>query len=316
MSGRRVPVPGLAGAGGLVALLSDFGTADIYAGVMKGVIKGIAPAASIVDISHEIPPQDVMSGSLALLFSYRFFPAGTVFCCVVDPGVGSDRRAVAVEIDRGQGDASADLHDIVTENRRDGAVADEARQAGPVAAGRTGTITVVSPDNGLLSAVLELHGAVRAVELDAPSFQLPRVSATFHGRDIFAPVAAHLAAGVELSEVGSVCRTDSLKRISWPRPRPTASGWAGEIIQVDRFGNLISNLTARELGEAPARWRVTLGSREIGGIRTTFAEVEPGGAVAYLGSSDFLELAVRQGSAASEWRAGRGEPLRIERIDG
>lgn len=279
--------PGLAGVGGLVALLTDFGSADVYAGVMKGVIAGIAPGAAVVDLSHEVPPQDVESGAFALLFSYRFFPAGTVFCCVVDPGVGTGRRALAVEI---------------------------GRTAGGRPPGGHGGVFVVCPDNGLLTPLLE-HGdeVTRAVVLDDPTYHLPRPSATFHGRDIFAPVAAHLATGVELAALGSAAEADELTRLTWPRPKSDGDAWTAEIVHVDGFGNLISNLPGTALVDRPGAWRVILGERKATAVHATFGEVEVGEPVAYVGSSGYLEVAVRQGSAAREWQAGRGSLLRVER---
>ncbi|MEX2540481.1 MAG: SAM-dependent chlorinase/fluorinase [Trueperaceae bacterium] len=273
-----------------MALLTDFGTADIYVGVMKGVVAEIAPGAAVTDLSHEIPAQDVRAAASALLFSYRYFPAGTVFCCVVDPGVGTARRAVAVELGRPAGDRAA--------IRRD-------------------SVTVVCPDNGLLTPLLEQGaGATRAVVLDDPAYHLARASATFHGRDIFAPVAAHLAAGVELTDLGSTCDPDGLARLPWPRPQSDGDGWTAEVIHVDRFGNLITNLPGTDLAKPFDTWRVTLGERSVTGVRATFGEVAVGEPVAYVGSSGYLEVAVRQGSAAREWPAGRGSLLRVERARG
>lgn len=262
-----------------IVLLTDFGTRDVYAGVMKGVISGIAPAARIVDLTHQVAPQDVRAAAAALLFAHRYFPSGSIFCCVVDPGVGTARDAVALELVAGQG-----------------------------------VLTVVCPDNGLITPLATSVG--RAVVLDDPAFHLPAASATFHGRDIFAPAAAHLAAGVPLGSLGSRMDPSRLVRLDWPRPRRAGNGWRAAIIHVDHFGNLITNLEGAELTGPAEQWRVRLGTRTIEGIRPTFAQVAVGEGVAYVGSSGYLELAIRQGNAAAEWQASAGDELLIERASG
>ena len=259
-----------------IVLLTDFGTRDVYAGVMKGVIFGIAPSAQIVDLTHEIAPQDVRGAAAALLFAHPFFPSGSIFCCVVDPGVGTARDAVALELDTGQG-----------------------------------VITVVCPDNGLVTPLST--SVSRAVVLDDPAFHLPETSATFHGRDIFAPAAAHLAAGVPLASLGSRKDPSRLVHLDWPRPRRDENGWRAAIIHVDHFGNLITNLEGAELTGQPEVWRVRLGDRTIEGIKPTFAQVATGEGVAYIGSSGYLELAIRQGNAAAAWQASAGDELLVER---
>jgi S-adenosylmethionine hydrolase len=264
----------------VVALLTDFGTADIYVGVMKGVIARIAPGATVVDLTHEIAPQDVRAAGRSLQFSYRYFPFATVFCCVVDPGVGTSRRAVAVEL-----------------------------------MGADGVYTFVCPDNGLITPLLDRPSltGVRAVVLDDPSFHLPDAGTTFHGRDVFAPEAAHLAAGVELSELGSACAADSLLRLDWPRPIASGQGFVARVIHVDRFGNLVTDLTAADLGGPPGAWRVTVGERTVTGLSSTFADAGVGQPVAYIGSSGLLELAVRQGNAAREWGVGVDAEVQVSR---
>ncbi len=259
----------------VLALLTDFGTRDSYVGVMKGVILGIAPGVALVDLTHEIPPQNVRAAAYNLLVSYRYFPAGTVFCCVVDPGVGSQRRAVAV---------------------------------------RAGAYTFVCPDNGLLTAVLNETPAAHAVSLENPEYHLPHVSATFHGRDIFAPVAAHLARGVPLEALGPELDPGHLVRLDWPRPRPTADGgWEAVVVYADHFGNLVTNLPGHLLAPPADAWRVDVGPLTISGVRRTFADVEVGEPVAYVGSSGFLELAVRQGNARRQWNVGPGLMVRLRR---
>ncbi|HYW76541.1 MAG TPA: SAM-dependent chlorinase/fluorinase [Gammaproteobacteria bacterium] len=264
----------------IIALLTDFGTQDAYVGIMKGVIAGIAPQARIIDITHEIAPQDLGGAAYTLLCAYRYFPAGTIFCCVVDPGVGSARRAVAVQVRSPAGD------DYV----------------------------VVCPDNGLLTPVLEQASATAAHALNEPRYQLRTVSATFHGRDIFAPAAAHLAAGTGIAALGAAVAPAELVRMDWPQPQRTRDGWLAHVIHIDRFGNLITNLAGGALDAPGERWRVRLGDElRIDGIRGTFADTDIGAPVAYVGSSGFLEVAVRNGSAQRAWGLGVGDTINVER---
>src|SRR5712691_2875669 len=185
----------------VIALLTDFGTRDHYAGTMKGVALGICPDSSLVDISHELPAHDVLAGALELAAAYRYFPAGTIFLVVVDPGVGSARRGIAAE---------------------------------------AGDYKFVAPDNGVLTAVLDEHPPKRVVELTERKYARPTVSRTFEGRDRFAPAAAWLAKGIELSALGRPAV--SFHRIAVPHPQRTADGLTGEVLRVDRFGNLITNI--------------------------------------------------------------------------
>ena len=187
----------------IITLLTDFGTRDAYAASMKGVILSIAPDARIIDITHEVPPQDIVEGAWTLASAYRWFPAGTVHVAVVDPGVGSARRAIAA---------------------------------------RAGAWTFVAPDNGVLAWALDGAGDVRAVELADTRWFQPGVSSTFHGRDIFAPVAAHLASGVALDELGP--RVDDLVALPVASPHVTPERITCEVVHVVLFGNAITNLDA------------------------------------------------------------------------
>ena len=255
---RRAGVIPREGGLPIITLTTDFGQRDGYVGVMKGVILGIAPHVSIVDISHEIPPQDVREAAYILSTAVPYFPSGTIHVVVVDPGVGSARRPIAI---------------------------------------RTPTATFVAPDNGVLSFVLAEHARAEVRHLDRPRFWLSQISRTFHGRDIFTPVAAHLAAGVPFGEVGTVINDPVT--ISLPRPQRTADGAiCGEVLHVDRFGNLITDIPADWLAGA-ASWRFEVAGQSIDGLSHAYAAVEPGALVALIGSAGRLEIAVCQGSAAT-----------------
>jgi S-adenosylmethionine hydrolase len=238
----------------LVTLLTDFGTADGYVAEMKGVILTLAPEAEVVDVTHDIPAQDVECGRLAVARYWRRFPEGTVHVAVVDPGVGSPRAALAVESD-----------------------------------GRW----LVGPDNGLLSPALLVAGA-RAVALPVPASAAP----TFHGRDVFAPAAAALALGTPIDALGSPRLDVVIKRT--PEPRRLADGSIeGRVITIDRFGNAVTNLLA-----------LRASSVEVNGttlpIRRSYSDVQSGEAVALVGSTGLIELAVRDGHGARALGLERG----------
>jgi S-adenosylmethionine hydrolase len=233
----------------VVALLTDFGHRDPYVGVMKGVILGICPGARIVDLCHEIPSQDIPAAARVLAANAGYFPEGTVFVAIVDPGVGSDRAAVAA---------------------------------------RSGDRFFVGPDNGIFG-MLDVE---RAVEVRNRAVMLQPVSRTFHGRDVFAPAAAHLARGVKLDYLGP--KIERLRGLTLPEPRATRAGTVGEIVWVDRFGNLITNIPADRFKEGAA---VRLGRRWVGKVVKTYASVKPGQLAAVVGSSGTLEIAVRDGDA-------------------
>src|SRR5438094_9420177 len=188
----------------VIALLTDFGSRDHYAGTMKGVALGICPDATLVDITHEVPPHDVLAGALELAAAYKYFPAGTIFLVVVDPGVGSTRRGIAAD---------------------------------------TGDFKFVAPDNGVLTSVLDEHPAKKVVELTERKYARPTVSRTFEGRDRFAPAAAWLAKGIELSALGRPA--GAVTRLDVPKPTVGADRIDGQVLRVDRFGNLITNIDRR-----------------------------------------------------------------------
>ncbi len=223
---------------------------------MKGVIACINPNLHVIDLAHEIPPQDIAAARFSLLSAYPYFPDGTVHVAVVDPGVGSARRAVAIAFCGG---------------------------------------FLVGPDNGLFSGVLSQSPATAAVELTNPQYwYTPNPSTTFHGRDIFAPVAAHLASGVEFVALGAAIDPQTLVRLPMAEVQPTQTGWRGGIQSIDRFGNLVTTLPATAVQDRA--WYVQIGWRSIPGVRT-YGDAPPGELVALVGSHGWIELAVNGGSA-------------------
>lgn len=259
-----------------IALLSDFGTSDPYVGQVKAVIARMAPGSPCIDLTHDIPPQDVAAGSFALSAVLPYLPGDPVVWAVVDPGVGTQRAAIAVE----------------------------AR-----ARGTGGRLRFVAPDNGLLTEALERLDVATVARLDDPAFHLPDVGATFHGRDLFAPVAAHLARGEEVRRLGTPFDGDSLVRLEITRAARTGNGWRGRVRWVDRFGNLITDLPARAAAER--RWWLRAGDASVVGPASTFGSVDSGEGVAYVGSWGTVELAVRDGSAAARWNLGIGDAVEL-----
>jgi S-adenosylmethionine hydrolase len=257
----------------VIALLTDFGTRDHYAGTMKGVVLGICPDATIVDISHDIPPHDVQTGALELAASYRYFPTGTVFLTVVDPGVGSARRGIAAD---------------------------------------AGDYKFVAPDNGVLTVVLDEHPPKRVVELTERKYARPTVSRTFEGRDRFAPAAAWLAKGIEVTAMGRPA--GAIARLEMPQPRVSDDDVEGEVLRVDRFGNLITNIdrkTFEKLSGAPLD--IHVGERQVSKVVTTYADASAGEVCALFGSTDHLEIAANGASAAEALGLGRGAAVHIAR---
>jgi S-adenosylmethionine hydrolase len=259
----------------VVAMLTDFGARDHYAGTMKGVMLGICPDATLVDITHEVPPHDVLAGALELAASFRYFPSGTVFLVVVDPGVGSGRRGIAAE---------------------------------------AGEYRFVAPDNGVLSVAFDETPMKRAVELSERRYARPTVSRTFEGRDRFAPAAAWLAKGIELPALGRPA--GAIHRLEVPQPRATADAVEGEVLRVDRFGNLITNIDRRtfeRIASASGGLTIRIGDRQVSRVVSTYADAPAGELCALFGSSDHLEIAASGGSAATELEAGRGAPVHVAR---
>ena len=248
----------------IITLMTDFGIKDGNVGVMKGVIWGICPQAQISDLSHMIGAQNVREASLILSRSTPYFPKGTVHVVVVDPGVGTARRPMAAQI---------------------------------------GDWFYVGPDNGTITLLLERaekeNWACKFIQLDQMKYWLPNVSYVFHGRDIFSPVAAHLANGVSLSDLGT--EFNDPVRLQLPQPQRIDNGWRGEIIHIDHFGNVASNIRVEDLGDSiqhKDKIMVKIDSIEIKGMVNTFGERAAGEVVALLGSTGNLIVSVVNGNAA------------------
>jgi S-adenosyl-L-methionine hydrolase (adenosine-forming) len=257
----------------VIAFLTDFGTRDHYAATMKGVALGICPDATLVDITHEVPAHDVLAGALELAAAYKYFPAGTVFLVVVDPGVGSKRRGIAME---------------------------------------AGDYKFVAPDNGVLTVALDDHAPKKAVELTERRYARPTVSRTFEGRDRFAPAAAWLAKGIDLAALGRTA--GPLERLDIPQPQVEVDQITGQVLRVDRFGNLVTNIdrkTFEKLTEAPLEIRA--GAHEVSKVVSAYADAAPGDVCALFGSTDHLEIAVNGASAAALLDLGRGATVHVAR---
>lgn len=261
----------------IIALLTDFGTQDIYVGVMKGVIWSICPDAQIADLTHEIPPQDVTAGALALWGAFKFFPKGTVFCAVVDPGVGTKRRAIAVQ---------------------------------------TKEHFFVGPDNGLLWWAISESEIVKGVELRNPTYFLPNISQTFHGRDVFAPVSAHIAKSVPLEGFGPELKIDKLVKLPPLKAETGKRTIRAKVIHIDRFGNAITNLRQEDFVKWVSKlgrrtWVATIRGFSFKAISTSYAEVPFGEPLLLFNSYGLLEVAVNKGSAAEQVGIQRGDVLEI-----
>lgn len=253
-----------------IALLTDFGHQDVYVGVMKGVIASICPEAKLIDLSHTVPPQNIAAARFNLLNAYPYMPQGTVYLVVVDPGVGTRRRAIAIQTPQGY---------------------------------------LVGPDNGVLSGVLAQENEIAAVSLTHNRYwRSPVPSATFHGRDIFAPVAAHLASGIDLGQLGEILDPASLVQIPIPQPEITDQHGRGHIQYIDHFGNLITTIAEEMMRQQT--WMVSVGQAQIP-MGQTYGDVAVGESVALIGSHGWLEIAVNGGSAREQFGVNVGDEIRL-----
>ncbi len=258
----------------IITLLTDFGSQDAYVGIMKGVIAGINPCAHIIDICHEIPPQDVFRGAYLLYTSYKYFPKGTIHTAVVDPGVGGKRDIVCVKI--------RDYFFLV-------------------------------PNNGILSFIIQEESPEEIIRITNTTYFLQKPSRTFHGRDVFAPIAAYVSCGVNPQQLG--IHIQQLNKLDIPEPIRTKMGQTiGQIISIDRFGNLITNITKkniRDLKTAEKHLEVTIGKRKIIGLSNTYVDGETAKPLILFGSAGFLEVSVNQGNAQKYFKARRGNKIII-----
>ncbi len=257
-----------------ITLITDFGIQDGYVGVMRGVMAGINPLANVIDISNTVAAQDTFQAACILNNSYNYFPKGTIHVVVVDPGVGSDRKIVCLK----------------TEN-----------------------YLFLAPDNGVLSFVIAKEGSESIREVTNDKFFLPKLSNTFHGRDIFAPVAAHLSNGVSHKELGE--RVDKTNEISLPKPILSPDGkLTAEIVYVDSFGNLITNVNKEVIDRMKVeteRVPITMGRKRINGICSAYTDVGDNEALAIFGSSGYLEISVNLGSAGDILKLQKGDKLTL-----
>jgi hypothetical protein len=257
-----------------ISLLTDFGLRDGNVGVMKAVIWGIAPDARIADLTHNVAPQNVREASFTLLRSIFYFPEASVHIVVVDPGVGTPRKPIALHI---------------------------------------GEQYFVGPDNGVFTGVME-HGeregwSSQAVHTDNPAYWRSEISDVFHGRDIFAPVGAHLAAGVPIEKLGAPII--DLVRLSLPQPQATPEGWSAEVAHIDHFGNIYTSLRREHLGDSTLA-SVSLGETTVNGLVHAFGERDPGSLVALYSSTDFLMLSEVNGDAGARLNAKVGDPVQVK----
>jgi len=256
----------------IITLITDFGSGSHYAAAMKGVILSLCPEATIVDIAHNVPPQDIRRAALLLDDVADWFPPETIHVAVVDPGVGTDRA---------------------------------------IAYARMGQQHFLAPDNGLLSRLATRRPPTKLIRLAEPDYWLPQVSTTFHGRDIMAPVAARLALGLDPDKLGPAL--EQLVALDWPEPRQNQARIDGAVIEVDSFGNLITNITADMLAGRPTDRRacIVFNIYETWGIYHAYAEQASGTLVAVIGSGGRIELAIVRDSAAERLGVGVGTPVTI-----
>ncbi len=257
----------------IITLTTDYGTNDHLVGTLKGVILKINPDATIVDITHHVAHYDVLDGALAIGSAYKYFPPRTIHIVVVDPGVGTDRRPLLVSGE---------------------------------------TQYFIAPDNGVLSMVYEQEESLTVRQVNAEHYFLQPVSMTFHGRDIFAPVAAWLSKGGQTGSMGE--EITDYKRFSLPKPKAADGLVTGTVLRVDHFGNLLTNFRSADLSEGILKsgaMHMQLNGKEVTRLVETFAKGEPNEAVAVIGSNGYIEIAVNKGSAARVTGAGRGAAVTL-----
>jgi len=258
----------------IITLLTDFGARDYYVASMKGVILSINPGCSLIDITHQVKPQDVREGAFILSNVHSSFPRGTIHLCVVDPGVGSPRRPILL---------------------------------------KTRDYFFVGPDNGLFSFAMRGEKVKTAVDLTNPEFFLSRVSTTFHGRDIFAPVAAHLSLGVKPEKFGNLI--DHWEELDSREPEIKGNNLVGEVLHIDAFGNVITNINEEQILQFSRGAPVIIeaGGKRIRNLKKGYWEGERGKLMALFGSAGFLEISVREGNAQKVLKIKRGDRIVVIR---
>ena len=272
----------------IITLTTDFGTSDVYVGVMKGVILSVNPDVKIIDITHSVSPQDIYEAAFTIRAAYRYFPENTIHVVVVDPGVGSDRQPIVCQTDNAY---------------------------------------FVCANNGVLSRVLQDietddTNTPESVVIENPSYILPQVSNTFHGRDIFSPVAAHLSLGVALSQFGTPIQ--DLVRFPVPTVQTTDNSLTGQIIKIDSFGNLITNISEDMLtsfllssgfNADSVDFEIRAGDTSLTKLNSFYAESEPGKPLAIIGSFGLLEIAINLGNAETGLGLKRDDRIVVRRFD-
>lgn len=256
----------------IITLITDFGLEDGYVGTMKGVILRINPEARIIDITHEVEAHNIFEAAFVLATVYRFYPRGSVHLVIADPGVGSKRKPILME---------------------------------------TEDYYFVGPDNGVFTFVSEHSEIRRVTAISEPKYLLPRISDTFHGRDIFAPVAAYLTRGVDPWEFGRPLK--KFEKLKIPRPQKKRRELLGEIIHIDKFGNLVSNITQESVGDLlPGKsYQIIVGGRKISRLSRSYSEAKKGEVLVIFGSSGFLEISVNQENASRALSLKKGDPIRL-----
>lgn len=261
----------------IISLITDYGCRDPYVGVVKAVIKSINPDVEVIDLTHSIERHDVFEAAIVLTVSAKYFPPGTIFIVVVDPGVGSERKALLIE---------------------------------------TRNYILIGPDNGCLSLLAETDGIKRVIDISNSKYRLPTVSSTFHGRDIFAPIAAWASRGIPVMELGVEIDKNSIVRIPINKPKILREEKAveGEVLYVDIFGNIMTSITRREIEELSLKYGLELEIVTSSGTykctyESTFSKVSEGALVCYINSWDYFEIAVNKGNAAEALKIKRREKV-------
>lgn len=266
----------------IITLLTDFGLSDEYVGIMKGVILSVNPSATIIDITHNIDPHDIIQAAFTIKSSYKFFPKGTVHVTIVDPEVGGSRAIIAIEM---------------------------------------AEHTFLAPDNGILTLLIEKRNIDKIIRVDNKKFFLKSISQTFHGRDIFAPVSAHISSGTKINNIGTPINKNDLVKLSVPEPRISDKGeLVGSIVSIDRFGNLITNIDSNCLenfcgSEAMKKPEIKIDNNKISCLSESYESRYLNSPLIIIGSRRYLEIAVNCGSAKKYFKAEKGDTITVTLSD-